>query len=116
VCVDDVAGIIYLSLIGEGGDRAPPRVLRGRTVQVEPMKSMLKAPGTKRLKLHNDEPPPNVAFKFNLRRYSVGLDPDVEETAAEWFQSLGYRVLTGENHLTKGFWAGAYTRSRFRST
>jgi len=33
---------------------------------------MLKAPRTKRLKLSNDEPPPNFAFEFNLRRYTWG--------------------------------------------
>ena len=34
------------------------------------MKPMLKAPGTKRLKLYYDEPPSYYAFKFNLRRYN----------------------------------------------
>jgi hypothetical protein len=42
----------------------------GRVVQVEPMQAMLKAPGTKRLKLQYDEPPSNFAFKFQLRRYT----------------------------------------------
>jgi hypothetical protein len=37
------------------------------------MKPMLKAPGTKRLKLYNDEPPSNVAFKFNSRRYTTAM-------------------------------------------
>jgi hypothetical protein len=37
------------------------------------MKPTLKAPGTKRLKLKHDEPLSNVAFNFNLRRYSVGV-------------------------------------------
>ena len=32
----------------------------------------MKAPGTKRLKLYNDEPLSNFAFKFNSRRYSAG--------------------------------------------
>ena len=41
----------------------------GETVQVYPIKPMLKAPGTKRLKLKCDEMPSNIAFKFNLRRY-----------------------------------------------
>ena len=41
----------------------------GRAVQVDPMKSMLKAPGTKRLKLKHDEPLSNFALKLNLRRY-----------------------------------------------
>jgi len=40
----------------------------GEAVQVEPMKFMLKAPGTSRLKLKYDEPPSNFAFNFNLRR------------------------------------------------
>jgi len=39
------------------------------------MKPMSKPPGTKRLKLHYDDPPSNFAFKFNLRRYS--LDDEV---------------------------------------
>jgi len=34
------------------------------------MKIMLKAPGTKRLKLQYDGPPSNCAFKFKLRRYT----------------------------------------------
>jgi len=41
-------------------------------MQVEPMKPVLKAPGTKRLKLNHDEPLLNFAFNFNLRRYSQG--------------------------------------------
>jgi len=36
------------------------------------MKPMLKAPGTKRLKLKYDELLPSFAIKFNLRRYTVG--------------------------------------------
>jgi len=43
---------------------------QGRAVQVDPMKPMLKALGTKRLKLWHDEPPSTFAFKFNLRRYT----------------------------------------------
>ena len=35
------------------------------------MKPLLKAPGTKRLKLKCDEPLSNNAFKFNLRRYRM---------------------------------------------
>jgi len=43
-------------------------------VQVDPIKPMLKAPGTKRLKRKCDEPPSNFAFKFNLRRYNKGIE------------------------------------------
>jgi hypothetical protein len=39
-------------------------------MQAEPMKSMLKAPGTKRLKQLYYETPSTFAFKFNLRRYN----------------------------------------------
>jgi hypothetical protein len=35
------------------------------------MKPMLKAPGTKRLKLNYDEALSNFAFKFSLRCYSM---------------------------------------------
>ena len=41
-------------------------------MQVDPIKPTLKAPGTKRLKLRYDGPLSNVAFKFNLRRYTKG--------------------------------------------
>jgi len=35
-------------------------------VQVDPIKSMLKAPGTKRLKLKHDEVLPNFCFQIQL--------------------------------------------------
>jgi hypothetical protein len=35
------------------------------------------------------------------RTFSVGLDPDAEQTAAEWFEALGYRTLTGDTHYIK---------------
>jgi hypothetical protein len=44
----------------------------GRAVLVDPIRSMLKAPGTRRLKRKCDEPPSNFAFKLSLRRYSWG--------------------------------------------
>ena len=39
-------------------------------MQVEPMKPVLKAPGSKRLKLKHDWPLSKFAFNFNSRRYS----------------------------------------------
>jgi hypothetical protein len=42
----------------------------GRAVQVDPMKPMLKPPGTKHLKLKYGTPLPTFAFKFNLRRHT----------------------------------------------
>jgi len=46
-------------------------VRRGRAVQVDSIKPTLKVPGTERLKLNYDEPPSNLAFKINLRWYTV---------------------------------------------
>jgi len=40
-------------------------------VQVDPIKPMLKAPGTKRLKLKIDELLSSFAFNLNLRRYTM---------------------------------------------
>ena len=40
-------------------------------MQVDPIKSTLKAPGIKLLKLEHDKPLSNFAFKFNLRRYNT---------------------------------------------
>ena len=50
----------------------PPPEPRGRAVQVDPVTSTLKAPGSKRLKLKCDDPLSSVGFKFNLRRYNAG--------------------------------------------
>jgi len=48
-----------------------PAGVRGRAVQVDPIKPTLKAPGIERLKLKYEELLSNFGFKFNLRRYSV---------------------------------------------
>ena len=42
-------------------------------MQVDPIKPTLKAPGITRLKLKCDKLLSNFAFKFNLRRYIMGL-------------------------------------------
>ena len=42
-------------------------------MQVDPIKPMLKAPRSKRLKLRYDELLSGFAFKFNLRRYTLGV-------------------------------------------
>jgi hypothetical protein len=41
----------------------------GRAEQVDPIRPTLKAPGSKRLKLENEQLHWNFAFKFNFRRY-----------------------------------------------
>ena len=40
-------------------------------MQLDPMKPKLKPPGIKLLKLESDKPLSNLAFKFNLRRYTA---------------------------------------------
>ena len=42
---------------------------RGRAVRDDPIKTTLKAPGYKRLKLKRDKVVSRFAFNFNLRRY-----------------------------------------------
>jgi hypothetical protein len=54
------------------GRRVPGAPHHGEAVQVDPIKHTLKAPGITRLKLSHDESPSKVAFKFNLRRYTLG--------------------------------------------
>jgi len=69
---------------GAGGERPARRVLvrggpgvhRGKAVQVELMKSMLKAPGTKRLKLKYDKTAFKICFQFQLAPLHRGhLEP-----------------------------------------
>jgi len=53
-------------------------------VQVDPIKPMMKAPGTERLKLKYDEPPSNFAWRSSLRRYiKVVFVPDYNVSLAE---------------------------------
>ena len=47
----------------------------GRAAPVEPMKPLLKPPGTKRLNLKHYKLLSDVAFKFNLRRYTLVAMP-----------------------------------------
>ena len=42
-------------------------------MQVDPIKPMSKAPGTRRLKLKHDELLSSFGFRFNLRHYSKAL-------------------------------------------
>jgi len=52
-------------------------------VQVDPIKPILKPPGTKHLKLKCEIMFSTFAFKFNLRRYNEVLD-----TAYPYFEAL----------------------------
>ena len=53
--------------------------VRGEAVQVDPITSTLKAPGTERLKLKYEELLTNYGFKFTLRRCIVAHE-SVRET------------------------------------
>jgi len=79
ICVEvptcDVASITRWALQpGQGQQEQELEQKQGRPVQVEPIEPMLKAPGTKRLKLRYDESLSNFAFNFNLHRYNKGND------------------------------------------
>jgi hypothetical protein len=50
--------------------RVRQKATQGEAVQVDPIRSTLKAPGPKHLKLKCDILLSNFAFKFNLRRYT----------------------------------------------
>ena len=128
------------------GLRAALRVhaaLRGRVVQVDPIKPMLKLPGTKRLKLEHDGLLSNVGIKFNLRRYTVvdardrflkpgGLvlpnvatvhlallsdQPRYDRSVTFWEDVYGFD-FSSLIPQSKRYWssAGAYTRPLFGST
>jgi len=54
----------------------------GRAVQVDPIKPMLKPPGTKHLELRYDKLHSSFAFKFNLRRYTTAYSTGTEQEVA----------------------------------
>jgi hypothetical protein len=64
MCFDDVAGSKRAAL--GVGDAAT----QGRAVQVDPVKPVMKPPGSKHLKLKCDILLSHFAFKSNLRRYN----------------------------------------------
>jgi hypothetical protein len=57
--------------------------LRGRAVQVDLFKPTLKPPGSTGLKVKCDVLASNLAFKFNLRRYSEAAVERAEATRRE---------------------------------
>jgi len=77
----------------------------GRAVQVQPMKSVLKAPGSMLLKLRPDGLLSFFSFEFNWRRYSL------EEATSDDGTKVPYFLIKGA-----GVEAGAYARPLFGST
>ena len=55
-----------------GGLGAGQLLPHGGAVQVDPIKPILRPPGSKHLKLNCDVLLSTFAFKFNLRRFSAG--------------------------------------------
>jgi len=87
----------------------------GRAVQADPIKPTLKALGIKLLKLRYEELLSKIAFKFNLRRYTMAA-----RAAATAARSPAARSPAAEFPATRSpaaaSPAGAYTRSHFSST
>ena len=97
-------------------------------MQVDPIKPALKAHGTKRLKLKCDKLLSSFTFKFNLRRYNVGIrnqKPRHHEFVATLFGIqmcasitivVTWIIKTYAHGVPDACAAGAYTRSRKSST
>jgi len=82
-------------------------------VQLDPMKVMLKAPGTKRLKLQYDKVLSRCAFKFSLRRYNeAGLAAAaVKYASRDFIDGFGRgEVRRKRAAIAPQSMAGAYTR------
>jgi hypothetical protein len=90
----DVARMIHWAL----GNGPALGVHLGQTVQVDPIKPTLKAPGNKRLKLECNELLSIFAFKFNLRRYTSeaparsAVGPALSCGWQYWLMARAYRV------------------------
>jgi len=67
---------------------------RGWVVQIDPIKPILKAPGTKRFKLRYDGPLSNFAFKFHLRHYIVDHVAEVSSMKHRMSRMVGRCRLT----------------------
>jgi len=68
--------------------------------QVDPIKTTLKPPGTKRLKLKYDKPLSNFAFNFNLRRYTKEY-PDLFKEEVGTQANITRRVI--DTHFEPSF-------------
>jgi hypothetical protein len=89
----------------------------GRAVQVDPMETTLKAPGSKRLTLKDYELVSIVAFNFNLRRYTSAspLEPRLTSLLARLWGAAA-SVLPFPTPAPRHSRAGAYTRPLLGTT
>jgi hypothetical protein len=80
----------------DGDDQRVRGDARGKAEQVDPIKPMLKPPGTQHLKLKCDGLLSSFAFNINLRRYNVGarkqIDNRLKERGAIEDEKLRYWV------------------------
>jgi hypothetical protein len=74
--------------VGSGGGGGSVQIAYGRAMQVNPIKPMLKAPGTDRLRLKIDQLLSTSAVKCNLRRYITGAHCTVWTSPGESLTSL----------------------------
>jgi len=65
-------------------DRLRRQAVQGKAVQVDPIKPVLKAPGSVLLKLRNYGVLSDFAFNFNLRHYIKGLHIATTKRAILW--------------------------------
>ena len=75
-------------------------------MQVDPIKPMLELPGTKRLKLNCDHPLSNLAFNFNLRRFTKAF---MDKAKPNFFDLFTFRTIEYE----AGTYRGGFHFKRF---
>jgi hypothetical protein len=90
-------------------------------VQVEPIKPVLKPPGTKRLNLNCEEPLSNDALIFKLRRYNSVEHADLREEVATAATDPVVKIWNAFKPFSlkgvlAGHSAGTYTRPLLSST
>jgi hypothetical protein len=93
--------LVELDEGGELGESGEEEAVVGRCMLI-PTRPQVDRDCFQRLKLKHDEPLSNVAFNFNLRRYTVG-----------WARRRVHQYATS---LRAACEAGAYTRPLFSST
>ena len=82
---------IQLAPLQHGGGDVPGVAAPGKAVQVDPMKPMLKAPESARLKLKRDKLLSSFGFKFNLRHYSLerAFGVTADDEWVDWGDAVG---------------------------
>jgi len=109
----DKSQIEALRVVGQEIKQQAERAQHTRAVSVTPV----NPPNTGLGSASGSKDPGLRLAKFVTSRekvFSLGLDPEVELIAAEWFESLGYVSLHGGKHFAKGYWGGVVTETDAR--